>query len=231
MSCNLCIVVYNIYPVGLKALETRDIAMHSKLKHPFTNPFVVGPVNNPLFHQMANPKLCGSFSGMQGDFLVHSENNILVLQPKDDISITYGNTLFANGESHILHVPTPKKNSFKITTGSVIVGLVDAQNGTRKLNSAALFLSMDEDDLNKFDGFLLSSIAHFLKMWEISMGDIPKFATFTDHPDITGFLLKPMVCCESPRAITRAVGEKSAAKGDWTAGQSKSRKVAEVEKP
>jgi hypothetical protein len=225
MSCNLCITVYNTIPAGFKCKLGRDFALHSNLWDPFTTPFVMGKSPNDEFHCMTMSKLCGSFTGRQGDFLVHSPNNILVLQPKAGMSITFGSTLFPTGESHIMHVPTPERISFKIATGSVIVGL-EGEEADRKVHSIALFLSVHQNDVPSLENFLLASVSHCEEMWKRISGDVPSFSALKPRLELKGILAKRMECCESPKIVdARAVGAKSAVRDEDGAGH-KSQKAS-----
>ena len=206
MSCNACITIYNNIPEGMVPIKGRNFACYSKFTQPFSTPFVYGPLAPKTFFHVpiSTTNTCGSFSGADGDFLIHNPSSFMVFQPKKDITITYGNVLFPTPDTHTLHVTT-FPTTMKISAGSIIVGMRREGAEPNPMKTFSLFLNVNEqsDTVEKLEKYFCDCAFFFNSMWTNKLGKDPNqnftTADFRINPFyLTGILTQPMIVGNSP---------------------------------
>ena len=107
---------------------------HSLFKDPFKTSFIFGSTYTKGTYHVTMPSayktpasmstVCACFSGTNGDLLITSPKNILVVQPKESNKecLTYFDALFPSNQTHKMHTFS-SQSLIRIVPGSIIIGI------------------------------------------------------------------------------------------------------------
>jgi hypothetical protein len=96
MACHLSITIHNMMPD--KPSEGIHVPFHTIVVDPFRKPFTFGPKRCDVkdgshIGLQSDASVAATFVGTEGEFLVMSTNQFVILTPKEGMPVTTGNTL------------------------------------------------------------------------------------------------------------------------------------------
>lgn len=168
MTCHLSITMHNMIPE--KPSQGIHIPFHTVVMDPFRQPFTFGPRQCDVrkgshIGLESEASVAATFVGTDGEFLVLSKNQFVILAPKAGTPVTMGSALFPSDTSHTVLV-AEKEKSYPITVGTVI--LAYNFNQTPSLNSVTIFMG-GNPTVNVYhvaQGAMAQSLMNFNAIWK-----------------------------------------------------------------
>ena len=168
MSSDLSITIHNIMPE--KPSEGVHVPFHTMVMEPFRKPFTFGPKrcdvkNGSHIGLESDASVAANFVGTEGQFLVMSSNQFVILSPKAGLNVTVGTTLFPKETTHTLLV-AEKEKSYPITVGTVI--LAYNFDTLPSLKSITVFMGANAVDnvYHSALGAMSQSLVYFNAIWK-----------------------------------------------------------------
>lgn len=123
MSCDYCFVVRNLLPGQTFTERGQTYPSVTFFSNPFDSPFTFGPhqVSPNHVHVPISTQVMSMFSGPDGDFLVNSDKNFVVLSPIKG-QLTFQEVLFPSSQTHEIVVLSSNMHR-SVYAGCVIVGM------------------------------------------------------------------------------------------------------------
>jgi hypothetical protein len=168
MACHLSITMHNMMPD--KPSEGIHVPFHTIVMDPFRKPFTFGPKrcdvkNGSHIGLQSDASVAATFVGTEGEFLVMSTNQFVILTPKEGVPVTTGNTLFPKETTHDMHV-AEKEKSYPITVGTIIMAYnFDEMPGLR---SITMFMGVNStaNVYHSAQGAMAQSLVYFNLIWK-----------------------------------------------------------------
>lgn len=168
---------------------------HVIFDNPFDKPLVFGfevgssDVNEVVMYADG---VSGVFSGSKGDFMALKNNSFVVLQPKQDMSLTYGQVIFPSSNTHEVKA-IGENTTTRIIPGSSIIGY-HVSGSQPTIDCITFFFTGRSKPF--FGNILRKSLNHFFRLngqfYTANHGVDPTLFKM-DAPQITGVLAAPMV--------------------------------------
>jgi hypothetical protein len=168
MACHMSITMHNLLPE--KPSEGIHVPFHTIVMDPFRKPFTFGPERCDVKHgshigMESDAPVTATFVGTEGDFLVMSADQFVILRPKEGGHITVGATLFPKETTHEVHV-AEKGRSYPITMGTAILAYhFDEMPG---LSSITVFMGVNATANVYYAalGAMAQSLVYFNGIWK-----------------------------------------------------------------
>ena len=172
MTTNFSVTIHNMMPD--KPSGGIHVPFQTIVMDPFHRPFTFGPVcceveDGSHIGLESTEDVAGVFVGNHGEFLVMSENQFVILTPKQGQPITLGTALFPKAATHVLEVGK-KGKSYRMRTGSSIMAY-NFESESTTLKTVTIVLGIAGSSLNRNDiyksaqGALAQSLVYFNRIW------------------------------------------------------------------
>ena len=168
MASDLSITIHNMMPE--KPSEGIHVPFHTMVMDPFRKPFTFGPKrcdvkNGSHIGLESDASVAATFVGTEGQFLVMSANQFVILSPKAGMPITVGSTLFPKETTHDIHV-AEKEKSYPVTVGTVIIAY--KFDALPSLKSITVFMGANATDnvYHSALGAMSQSLMYFNSIWK-----------------------------------------------------------------
>ena len=170
MESNLSITVFNILPE--RPTIGYHVPFHTVIQDPLRYPFTFGPNridvrNGSHIGLESGETIAGAFIGTEGEFLVLSADQFIVLTPKASQPTTLGSVLFPKREHYDIQL-AEKGKSYTIKVGSSIMAYNLASSP--RLTTVSFFLGANNGSRDKIYTSALralgDSLVYFNQIWE-----------------------------------------------------------------
>ena len=169
MTASFSVTLHNILPESPS--QGVQVPFQTIVMDPFRRPFTFGPtccqVSNVSHIGLDSTEdVAGVFIGNYGEFLVMSENQFVILTPKQGQSITVGTALFPRAETHVIEVGK-KGKGYRMRVGSCIMAY-NFDSNSLSLKHTTLFLGSNQstnDIYNSAQGAMAQSLLYFNSIW------------------------------------------------------------------